>query len=198
MSTKNLDKTVISSIMVARIPQTGFDPGAGQKVGSFYSKYCVNSNSAEERIAVMSSEATYEEQNGCSFQAEEHLVYQGGNGSLEFGRIQNQVGERLVVRKGGAVKVISKIAVVGRRYARSFSGAVGQDEEFIFHGQVSLWYGGKEYRGRIVDVPRSGECLVEFRDESGSRRLVERFQDELVILRKPGRGNEKRSDEKSD
>lgn len=126
----------------------------------------------------------------------EHVIYKNSDGSEEFGRIQSRIGDRLIVRKGGKLKVISKDAIVGHRLAASWG--VGQDEEFSFHGfqsRVTLWEGGKEYRGRVLEILRSGECLVEFRDESGSRRTTERFQDELVLHRRvdSSRGNEKRA-----
>ena len=116
------------------------------------------------------------------------LVYKDASGEWQFGRIENRVGARLLLRKGGVVKVIAKPEVVWRRVAASFSLAL--DSEFAFDGNfnnsITLWEGGKEYRGKVLEVPRSGECVVEFRDESGSRRTVERFQDEVVLHRRRG------------
>lgn len=128
---------------------------------------------------------------------EEHVIYQSSDGE-EFGRIQSRVGDRLIVRKGGRIKVILHETVLGRRLAASWGW--GQDEEFIFHSNVTLWAGGKEYKGRVVDVPTTGVCLVGFRDESGRYRTIERFQDELVLHRRvnSGRGNEKRLEMEDD
>lgn len=129
---------------------------------------------------------------------EEHVIYKSSDGVEEFGRVQSRVGDRLIVRKGGRIKVILQEAVCGRRLAASWG--CGQDEEFIFHSNVTLWVGGKEYQGRVVDVPITGVCLVEFRDGSGLRRTIERFQDELVLHRRvnSGRGNEKRPEMEDD
>lgn len=129
---------------------------------------------------------------------EEHVIYKSSDGVEEFGRVQSIIGDRLIVRKGGKIKVVLLGTVCGRRLAASWGW--GQDEEFIFHSNVTLWVGGKEYRGRVIDVPRTGECLVEFRDDFGSRRRVERFQDELVLQRRvnAGRGNEKRPEMEDD
>ena len=130
------------------------------------------------------------------------LVYQDASGEWQFGRVEAEVGGRLLVRKGGVVKVIAKPEVVCTRLAASFGA--GQDEEFAFYGSfnnsITLWEGGKEFRGRVVDVPRSGECKVEFRDGSGFRRIVGRFQDEVALHRRisSGRGNERRPVEEED
>ncbi len=135
------------------------------------------------------------------FEVEEFLVYRNGSGEEYSGRVQSIIGDRLIVRKGGNVQVIRKDDVFGRRIAVSFG--MGSDEEFHFHGfrsGVTLWVGGKEYRGRVTGIPRSGECLVGFRDDSGKYRVVERFQDELVLHRRvnSGRGNERRPDDEAD
>ena len=139
---------------------------------------------------------------GKPFEVDEFLVYwDGSRGEERSGRVQSIIGDRLIVRKGKEVKVIRSSEVVGHRLAASWG--MGQDDEFHFHGfqsGVTLWAGGKEYRGRVIGIPRSGECLVEFRDNSGGYRVVEMFQDELVLHRRvnSGRRNARRPDDEAD